>query len=158
MSRAWGFLPCDEQYEDRTRCFCWGSADETFFQSQTSYSEHRDMYGVISSLSWMFWSGWTPLPRVSCRSPSGARGVVIALEGSLEILVILVEVWRMAVPVWLPWRRVPDVKKILHLKALIFVGISRSFFQGFLGSYVSNETVPSDRCSPEDMLRVQRCG
>jgi len=29
---------------------------------------------------------------------------------------------------------------------------SRSFFWGLLDSSVSNESVPSDRCSPEDML------
>lgn len=45
--------------------------------------------GLISSQSLRFHPGRTPLLHVSYRSPSGARGVVVALEDSLGTPVIL---------------------------------------------------------------------
>jgi len=58
----------------------------------------------------------------------------------------------MVVPVWLPWRCVPDgEEKILHLKDLL-KKTSWSFFRDLLGNGVSNQFMPSNRYSSEDML------
>ena len=61
---------------------------------------------------------------------------------------------RRPVPLWLPWRRIPGGdEKIFHLKDLLFLWKNLpELLSGTLDSGVGNETVPSDKCSPENML------
>jgi len=114
--------------------------------------------GVIPSPSCMFWRfyyGRILLPHVSCQSPSGAWDVTIALEGFLGTLVVIVEVcggWGF----WFGFLggifQMKRRRSFIWWISYFYEETFQRFFWGLLGSGVSNEILPFDEYSPEDML------
>jgi len=75
---------------------------------------------VISSLvcvSWRFYLGQASVPYVPCQSSSGARGIIVASKGILNVYpTLLMNIRWAAASFWLPWRRILDEEeKILYL-------------------------------------------
>ena len=107
---------------------CWWVASHD--GAQISPSEHLggDVIPPPSCVSWRFHPGWTSLSCMSCQSPSGTQGIVMASEGFIGILVILLEM-REGWLFWfgLPWRRVPG-EEIFHLKESLFLWKNLSEF------------------------------
>jgi len=95
-------------------CSRQGSVDESLFQIQTSSSEHRDVvwYHCL----------------VSCRSLSGARGIAMALEGFVGILIILPKMRRE----W--WFQFSFLRGVLQAERRFFIGGTFNFMKEPLGA------------------------